>query len=186
MTANTNRKFLSMNEVQRLVAAIPDNKNTARDKCMLLVCFIHGLRVTELRNLRLQDLDLLSNKLNINRLKNGFSVQHPIQSRERAALISWLAQRPQYLEADSDYLFLSRQGGQLSRQQLHRLIREYGVLANLDVPVHPHMLRHACGYALADKGIDTRLIQDYLGHKNIQNTVIYTASNVERFRSIKI
>ena len=186
MSSCTSRKFLSSSEVQRLFDAIPEHKNTVRDKCMLLVCFIHGLRVTELCNLRLQDLDLLSNKLHVNRLKNGFSVQHPIQSRERGALIAWLAVRPQYLEADGDYLFLSRQGGQLSRQQLHRLIREYGELAQLDVPVHPHMLRHACGYALADQGVDTRLIQDYLGHKNIQNTVIYTASNVARFRSIKI
>lgn len=63
---------------------------------------------------------------------------------------------------------------------------DYGQLAGLGVPVHPHMLRHACGYALADKGIDTRLIQDYWGHKNIQNMVIYTASNVERFRNIHI
>ena len=186
MSSGYNRKFLSTNEVERLINAVPENKNTIRDKCMLLVCFIHGLRITELRSLRLQDLDLFTNRLNINRLKNGFSVQHPIQTRERAAIISWLTQRPQYLEADSDYLFLSRHGGQLSRQHLHRLIRDYGALANLDVPVHPHMLRHACGYALADKGIDTRLIQDYLGHKNIQNTVIYTASNVERFRIIKI
>ncbi|HFV9295705.1 TPA: tyrosine-type recombinase/integrase, partial [Serratia fonticola] len=56
----------------------------------------------------------------------------------------------------------------------------------LNVSVHPHMLRHSCGYALADDGIDTRLIQDYLGHRNIQNTVIYTASNAKRFRSIRI
>lgn len=117
--------------------------------------------------------------------ENGFSVQHPIQPREHSALVSWLALRPQYLEADSDFLFLSRQG-RLSRQQMHRLFREYGELAGLNVPVHPHMLRHACGYALADDGIDTRLIQDYLGHKNIQNTVIYTASNAGRFRSIRI
>ena len=186
MKANTNRKFLSMDEVQRLLNAIPDHKNTVRDKCMLLVCFIHGLRVSELCNLRLQDLDLISNKLYVNRLKNGFSVQHPIQPREQSALVSWLAMRPQYLEADSDFLFLSRQGGRLSRQQMHRLIREYGELAGLNVSVHPHMLRHSCGYALADDGIDTRLIQDYLGHRNIQNTVIYTASNAKRFRSIRI
>lgn len=136
-----------------------------------------------LRSLRLQNVDLAGNRLNVSRLKNGFSVQHPIQPRERAAILTWLALRAQYLEADSDFLFLSRHGSQLSRQQLHRLMCDYG---QLDVPVHPHMLRHACGYTLADKGIDTRLIQGYLSHKNIQNTVIYTASNVERFRNIHI
>ncbi|MFV8846088.1 tyrosine-type DNA invertase [Serratia fonticola] len=181
-----NRKFLNVNEVERLLNAIPKNKNTERDRCMILMCFIHGLRVTELRRLRLQDVDFDNNCLYISRLKNGFSVQHPLQVRERQALSLWLAQRPQYLEADSDVLFLSKNGGELSRQHLHRLMRHYGELAGLDVAVHPHMLRHACGYALADKGTDTRLIQDYLGHRNIQNTVIYTASNVQRFRSIDI
>ncbi len=181
-----NRKFLSRNEVERLLDAIPANKNTARNKCMLLMCFILGLRVTELCSLRLQDVDLAGNRLNVSRLKNGFSVQHPIQPREKAAILAWLALRAQYLEADSDFLFLPRHGGQLSRQQLHCLMCDYGQLAGLGVPVHPHMLRHACGYALADKGIDTRLIQDYWGHKNIQNMVIYTASNVERFRNIHI
>ncbi len=186
MAAKTNRKFLSIDEVQRLFDAIPNHENFVRDKCMFLVCFIHGLRVSELCNLRMQDLDLLSNKIYVNRLKNGFSVQHPIQPREQSALVSWLSKRPQYLEENSDFLFLSRHGGRLSRQQIHRLLREYGVLAGLNVPVHPHMLRHSCGYALADEGIDTRLIQDYLGHRNIQNTVIYTASNAKRFRTIRI
>lgn len=186
MAATTNRKFLSSHEVERLLAAIFGNQNATRDQCMLLMCYIHGFRISELCNLRLQDLDLNTSRLSVNRLKNGFSVQHPIQKRERVALLGWLAQRPQYLGADSDYLFLSRHGSKLSRQHLYRIVRQYGEQAGLDVPVHPHMLRHACGYALADKGVDTRLIQDYLGHKNIQNTVIYTASNVERFRTISI
>ncbi|MCM4604482.1 tyrosine-type recombinase/integrase, partial [Escherichia coli] len=50
--------------------------------------------------------------------------------------------------------------------------------------VHPHMLRHACGFALADNGVDTRLLQDYLGHRNIQHTVRYTASNAARFKGV--
>ncbi len=173
MSANTNRKFLSMDEVQRLLDAIPDHKNTVRDKCMLLVCFIHGLRVSELCNLRLQDLDLLSKKLYVNRLKNGFSTIHPLQPREQLALSQWLIKRTGCLNADLPWLFLSRKGTPFSRQQIHVMMRNYGVQAGIAVPVHPHMLRHACGYALAEEGVDTRLIQDYLGHRNIQHTAAY-------------
>ncbi|HBN5894381.1 TPA: tyrosine-type recombinase/integrase [Serratia marcescens] len=180
------RKFLSQVEIEQLIAAVNEGKNSIRDRCLLLMCFIHGLRVSELRALRLQDIDLTSNRIHISRLKNGFSVQHPIQPRERQALLNWLAQRANYPDAEAPWLFLSRHGGQISRQQLYRLMRMYGEMAGISVQVHPHMLRHSCGYALADKGIDTRLIQDYLGHKNIQNTVIYTATNFERFRTINI
>ncbi|CAI2014251.1 Tyrosine recombinase XerD [Serratia quinivorans] len=64
------------------------------------------------------------------------------------------------------------------------MLREYGRRAGLEVEAHPHMLRHACGYALADNGADTRVIQDYLGHRNIQHTVLYTAANAGRFRDL--
>ncbi len=81
-------------------------------------------------------------------------------------------------------MFLSLRRHPLSRQQFFYILREAGRLAELTIAPHPHMLRHACGYALADKGIDTRLIQDYLGHRNIQHTVRYTASNAGRFHGI--
>ncbi|HDV1592530.1 TPA: tyrosine-type recombinase/integrase, partial [Escherichia coli] len=64
------------------------------------------------------------------------------------------------------------------------IIREAGKRAGLAVKAHPHMLRHACGFALADNGVDTRLLQDYLGHRNIQHTVRYTASNAARFAGL--
>jgi len=95
-----------------------------------------------------------------------------------------MQKRSSYLGSDSEYLFLSRHGKKVSRQQLYRIFKVAGKAANINIDVHPHMFRHACGYALADKGCDTRLIQDYLGHRNIQNTVIYTASNAARFKSV--
>jgi len=180
------RKYLTHLEIEKLVAATAVGKNAVRDKCMLLMCFIHGLRVSELTKLRVNDIELATNIIHISRLKNGFSVHHPLQIREVKAIKDWLKVRSQYLDPDTEWLFLSRHGGQISRQQIYRLIRNYGKQAGINVNVHPHMLRHACGFALADKGCDTRLIQDYLGHRNIQNTVIYTASNAERFRAINI
>ena len=80
--------------------------------------------------------------------------------------------------------FISERRSPLSRQTAWLMIRDYGRLAGLPVEAHPHMLRHACGYALADQGADTRLIQDYLGHRNIQHTVMYTATNPARFERL--
>ncbi|WP_380183059.1 tyrosine-type recombinase/integrase [Kalamiella sp. sgz302252] len=174
----SDQKFLSHNDVDRLISAIPDSVNGWRDRCMLLMCFTHGLRVSELCGLRLEDVDPAINFLHIDRLKNGFPVEHPIEFRERITLIKWLQQRPAYLRSESPWLFLSRNGNKISRQQLYRLIRSYGERAGLSRKVHPHMLRHACGYALANRGVDTRLIQDYLGHKNRQNTAVYTTGQL--------
>ncbi len=97
----------------------------------------------------------------------------------------WLAQRQKYKNSEqNDWLFLSRTGVRMSRQQFYKIIRQTSLQANLAVCANPHMLRHSCGYALADNGVDTRLIQDYLGHRNIRHTVRYTASNAGRFGTI--
>ena len=180
------RKYLSKKEVQALIDASQQQDGSLRDYCMLLMCFIHGLRVSELRFLKVSDIDLSSQRIAIRRLKNGFSTIHPLQPREQLALSQWLIKRTGCLNADLPWLFLSRKGTPFSRQQIHVMMRNYGVQAGIAVPVHPHMLRHACGYALAEEGVDTRLIQDYLGHRNIQHTVLYTASNPARFNSITL
>lgn len=88
------------------------------------------------------------------------------------------------MHPETDDFFLSNRRGPLSRKTPWLAIRKYGELAGLQLSVHPHMLRHACGYALADQGADTQLIQDYLGHRNIQHTVIYTATNPARFEKL--
>ncbi|ENA0612488.1 tyrosine-type recombinase/integrase [Enterobacter bugandensis] len=178
------RKYLTVSEIERLISTVSSTKNSERNKCMLLMCFIHGLRVSELSQLQLRDIEIANKIIYISRLKNGFSVQHPLQQPELLALEAWMKKRSSYLGSDSPYLFLSRHGKKISRQQLYRIFKEAGQAANINIDVHPHMFRHACGYALADKGCDTRLIQDYLGHRNIQNTVIYTASNAARFKSV--
>ena len=180
------RNFLNRDEIEKIIAATEVGKNSARDECMLLMCFIHGLRVTELINLRVSDIELAIRRLSVSRLKNGLNVQHPLQAREIIAIEQWLKIRADYLDADTPWLFLSKHGGQLSRQQFYRLVRKYGEVAGLDVQVHPHMLRHACGFALANKGLDSRVIQDYLGHKNSQNTAIYAAKNIERLVDVDI
>ncbi|RYM64491.1 hypothetical protein BSQ98_10600 [Serratia liquefaciens] len=175
------RKYLTNNEVEKLLSVSMQGVYGVRDYCMLYLSFIHGLRVSELCSLRLSDIDLQEKSICVFRLKNGFSTIHPLRQREVDILVRWLGLRNYFSGADSEWLFLSRKGGRISRKRVYNLITAFGVQAEIGVKVHPHMLRHSCGYALADKGIDTRLIQDYLGHRNIQHTVTYTASNSARF-----
>ena len=80
--------------------------------------------------------------------------------------------------------FVSERHKPLHRSTVNLLLRKYSKAASLPLLAHPHMLRHACGFALADQGADTRLIQDYLGHRNIQHTVKYTAANPARFEKL--
>lgn len=180
------RKFITGHEWNALFGAITEGVNVSRDRAMFHLTYRHGLRVSELTNLRLGDLDLKGKSLYVRRLKNGLSTVHPVQKDSMVLIINWLKDRRNYLHGgvDQGWLFLSREGMRLSRQRVFRLARQYGERAGFTFAFHPHMLRHACGYALADQGLDTRLIQDYLGHKNINHTVRYTASNVLRFRRV--
>ncbi|CAI1182084.1 Tyrosine recombinase XerC [Serratia fonticola] len=174
-------KYLTGEEVRSLLRTISKDRISYRDYCMVSMAFLHGLRVSELTGLKVADYDPLAKIIRIKRLKGGLSTNHPLLPEESVALGRWLAERETLPGHQSPWLFLSRQGKRLSRQRFYQLLREYGKQANLPLPIHPHMLRHACGYNLAERGNDTRLIQDYLGHRNIRHTVIYTAANAERF-----
>ena len=158
-------------------------RNEARDWCLLLLMFRHGLRVSEACGLRLSQVNIESRVLHVARLKQGLSTTHPLRGDELRAIKMWLAVRAK-MEPDTDAFFVTERRGPLSRKTAWVMIRDYGRRAGLSVEAHPHMLRHACGFALADHGADTRLIQDYLGHRNIQHTVRYTATNPARFERL--
>lgn len=175
------RKYLTSNEIECILNKVEGSRHAARDRCLIYMCYVHGFRVSELCQLTLQDIDLTDCIINVRRLKNGLSTIHPLVEREIKLLGNWISERKKWREADSNWLFLSQKGGALSRQQFYDLLKRYGQMANIPVMPHPHMLRHSCGFQLADLGTDTRLIQDYLGHRNIRHTVLYTASNSARF-----
>lgn len=178
------RKYLTRNEIEKILRATVRGRHPARDACLLKMCFIHGFRVSELCRLTLSDINLEAGIVYVRRLKNGFSTTHPLTPEELPYLHAWLAHRHTLDGQAAPWLFLSQKGGPLCRQAVYSLIKRLGRLAGVEVIAHPHMLRHACGFALADLGADTRLIQDYLGHRNINHTVIYTASNSRRFNEI--
>lgn len=89
----TQRKFLTEKEVELMIASVPTGKHSICDKCMLLMCFVQGLRVSELAQLRVQDVKLEEQIIYISRLKNGLSVQHPLQKKEVQALKNWMRRR---------------------------------------------------------------------------------------------
>jgi type 1 fimbriae regulatory protein FimB len=178
-----NRRYLTSREVGRLIDATRGSRTEARDRCLILLMFRHGLRVSEACALRLHQVDLDSRLLHVARLKQGLSTTHPLRTDELRVIKAWLTERNR-LAPTGEAFFVSERRTALNRRTAWVAIRRYGELAELSVEAHPHMLRHACGYALADQGADTRLIQDYLGHRNIQHTVRYTATNPARFERL--
>ncbi|MEH4266062.1 tyrosine-type recombinase/integrase [Klebsiella aerogenes] len=175
------RKFLTENEIMRLLRSTSQNHHGLRNYCMTAVAFYHGLRVSELISLKTDDYESDNGILNIRRLKGGFSTIHPVLPVVREKLDQWLREREKYNKNHSNILFLTMKGEKMTRQRFAQILKKNGLLAGLQLNIHPHMLRHSCGYSLADRGNDTRLIQDYLGHKNIRHTVRYTAANPARF-----
>ena len=163
------RKHLSGREFERLLEAIRGWRNEVRDRCLILLMFRHGLRVSEAYSLVLEQVDIESRILHVARLKGGLSTTHPLRGDEIRAIKAWLVERTR-MKAPGRSFFLSEQRKPLNRSTVNLALRKFGEKAKLPVAVHPHMLRHACGFALADQGADTRLIQVYLGHRNIQHT----------------
>ena len=172
------REYLTQAEVERLVAAAGDNRNGHRDATMILVAYRHGLRAAEIVTLRWDSVDFSHGRLHVNRAKNGSPSVHPLSGRELRALRR--LQREQ--EPKSPFVFTSERGSPFSTAGFFKMVARLGVAAKFDVKIHPHMLRHACGYKLANDGVDTRSLQAYLGHKNIQHTVKYTELAPTRFK----
>jgi type 1 fimbriae regulatory protein FimB len=177
------RKHLSGREIERLLEAVRGSRNEVRDRCLVLLMFRHGLRVSEACGLVLVQVDIESRVLHVARLKGGLSTTHPLRGDEIRDIKAWLVERAR-MKAPGRSFFLSERRKPLHRSTVNLLLHKYGEKAKLPVAVHPHMLRHACGFALADQGADTRVIQDYLGPRNIQHTVRYTAINPARFEKL--
>ncbi|OLB74448.1 MAG: hypothetical protein AUI16_14700 [Alphaproteobacteria bacterium 13_2_20CM_2_64_7] len=148
-----------------------------RDAALLTLAYRHGLRVSELVALRWDVIDLKQGLLHVNRLKNGIASVHPLRGPELRALRKMARQYP-----ETPYVFVTERKGPLTPDTVRTIISRAGEAAKLGFPVHPHMLRHACGYKLANDGHDTRALQHYLGHKNIQHTVRYTEMAPDRFK----
>ena len=172
------REYLTKAEVERLFNAAKQNRWGHRDGTMILVAYRHGLRAAELTDLRWGQVDFPTATLHVRRVKQGTPSTHPIVGDELRALRR--LQREQ--ERKSPFVFTSERGAPFTSAGFARMLERAGTEAKFSFKPHPHMLRHACGYALANGGHDTRALQAYLGHKNIQHTVRYTELSPTRFK----
>ena len=180
---NRPKNFLTEAEITSFLKAARKGRHATRNYAMALLAYRHGLRVSELINIRMADLDLDTGHLFVRRLKGSLSTSQPLEGDEIRALRAWIRHRIHAPCCNSPLLFLSERGP-MTRQAFNYICAETGKRAGLNVKVHPHMLRHSCGFALANDGRDTRLIQDYLGHRNITHTQIYTRTAAVRFEGL--
>ena len=172
------REHLFPTEVTAIISAAKKvGRHPLRDSTLILIAYRHGLRVSELVALRWEQIDFTSGTIYINRLKNGVSSTHPLRGVELRAL-----RQLQRKYSETNYLFVSERGAAMAAATARGIIERAGKIAGLSLSVHPHMLRHACGFYLASRGHDTRAIQAYMGHKNIQHTVRYTELSPKRFQ----
>ena len=161
------KKYMSKGEVTRLIEAAREGRHGQRDALLVLMCFNHGLRISEALQIRVEHI---KKRLEVGRLKGGLSMKHDIPDRERTALDDYL--KTQDLE-DSDHLFQSERGKVMHRNAAAYIIAQAGKRAKLG-HVHPHMLRHACANEiLVEKKKGLAFGKTYLGHVSIASTMVY-------------
>lgn len=172
------RKYLTTNEVDTIMlAAMKKNRHGQRDATMILLAFRHGLRASEVVGLRWADVDLELGHIFVKRSKGSVPGTHPLRGEELRAL------RKLKREQKGTYVFVSERKAPLTVDGYRKMIKRTGIKAGLS-EAHSHMLRHACGFKLANDGVDTRTIQQYMGHRNIQHTVVYTELAPGRFNDL--
>lgn len=173
------KDFLTEDEMKKLLLAAKKGRNGSRNHLIILMMYRHGLRVSEAISLKRSDVNLAQSRLWVKRLKNGLSVEQPIDGEELRAIKRYLASRTDMLP----WLFISERQQALTRQSINYIIKTAAKRTETH-DVHPHTLRHSCGYYLANKGYELRLIQDYLGHRDPKHTVHYTRIASFRFEGL--
>lgn len=159
-------KYLTQDELKRLLGAITNK----RDRAIFYLAYYHGLRASEVGTLRTEDIDLTRGRIRIVRLKHSQGGEYPMQPDEVKVLKAWLRER----KDGSDYLFPSSRRLPISRRTLDYLMKAYGEKAGIPADKrHFHVLKHSIATHLLDAGADIRFVQDWIGHQNIQNTVVY-------------
>ena len=172
------REYLTEAEVEKMIEVAKDNRWGHRDATMIMAAYRHGLRVSELTDLRWEQVKFEQALLHVRRVKNGTPAVHPILGDE----LRMLRRLHREQSPASPFVFTTERGAPFSAAGFQKMVTRAGEAAELGFPAHPHMFRHACGYALANKGHDTRALQAYLGHRSIQHTVRYTELSPDRFK----
>lgn len=173
------RKYLTPSEIDRILKVAKKGRHGARDALMIRMAYLHGLRVSELVDICWSQIDFDQGLIEVQRLKNGTASLQPLCGVELRALRQVMRNYP-----EGPFVFQSERGGPISAAGFRKLFSRLGKKAEFPWPINPHMLRHSTGYALVNKGDDTRSIQGFLGHKNIRHTQGYTALSAKRFQAM--
>jgi type 1 fimbriae regulatory protein FimB/type 1 fimbriae regulatory protein FimE len=181
------REHLTPDEVERMIASAGRlGRYPNRDALLIMMAYRHGLRASELAGKQALRWDQVTFGkaacLHVGRLKNGSASTHPLHGPEIKLLHTWRHEQESLPKQSGAYIFSAERGGPMSRVNVYQVVARAGKATGIEFPVHPHMLRHATGFYLANAGQDTRAIQLYLGHKNIQHTVRYTELSPHRFK----
>jgi type 1 fimbriae regulatory protein FimB len=172
------RDYLSEEECALLLQGTPRSRYRWRHAAMLMLTFSHGLRVTALCRLRHPDVDRTHGRIWIQRIKGSLSTAQPLHADALRTLKRSVKPRG---NAQLPWLFLNERGDPFTRSAINSLVGMTGVRAGLPFHGHPHMRRQGCGYALANRGYDLRLLQDYLGHRDPKHTTRSTRTAAHRF-----
>jgi len=171
-------EYLSAQEVTQLLNAASKTRYSLRDQALILLTFRHGFRASEVVALEWRQIDLKAATILVDRLKGSNGSVQTLEADE-ARLLARLKKESD----DSAWVFLSeRKDGPIKADTFLKLMARLGKQAGFAKKLHPHMLRHGCGYELVNSGASTRQIQAYLGHRNLANVEIYTQLNANAFR----
>jgi integrase len=174
------RKHLTPSEVAALLkAARHSGRYRLRDEAAVLLAYRHGLRAAELVSLQWSQIDLRGATITVRRSKGGFATEHPLRSVELRLLGRLRRDNP-----EAAYVLMSERGTPWSTSNFRKVLQRLAAAAGdkIAISVNPHALRHACGFYLASRGVDTRALSHYLGHRSLQSTERYTAQSSARFR----
>jgi len=173
------REHLTLQEMNQLLdKAKRTGRNAHRNYTLILIAYHHGLRAGEAATLKWSDINFEDGSMYVRRLKGSKPSTQPLTGDDMRALRKW-----QRESATSPFVFVDGKGTPLKESAIASMVKRLGD-GLFGFPIHAHMLRHSCGYYLANKGIDTRTIQDYLGHRNIQHTVRYTELASSKFKGM--
>lgn len=174
-------EFLTEDQVERMIQAVKKStgRHKERDALIILLMYRHGLRISELCGLKWSQLNLEERLFHVQRAKRGKPSTHPLSAKEVRAL-----EQQRKRAAGFEHVFISERLAPLKPATVRKMIALAGLEAGLGPAIHPHMLRHGTGYKLANDSVDLLIIKDFMGHRNVNHTLIYTQLAPGRFKGL--
>lgn len=175
------KKHLTASEINKIIKVARKGRYGNRDSLMVRMAFVHGLRIAELVGMKWSQVNFEEGTIYINRLKGSSNSVQNLDGQELRDL-----RKLQRENKGATFLFISMRGAPMAEAGFRKAFARWGNKTDIGYPVNPHMLRHGCGYELVNKGMDTRTIQGYLGHRDIRHTETYTKLSPNRFNEINL